>query len=364
MDQSARLAIPSCGPKFSSIAGLLTAFVLGGSIVFAGAYHFYGHLVPPSAQRVSVVHPGLTLGHLLELPPDELAKVDIAEMNLLCAKGLPGVPDFDIAGSLAILDQWSDHVDSETRRNWHRFKDNPEDYHNSEAEFRMGMLITVLQQDYGVQYDPDLIPFAKPNQHGPEIDRAFLTNPGNVFLVELLNGHRAGSCASMPVLYTAVARRLGYPVKLSRAKDHLFVRWDRGNGASYLDVEGASMGFSTHTDDFYKKWPQPISDEEIKSGQYLNSFTPSQELSVFMATRGGALLYHHKIAEALTAYAEAVRLWPECRELHARLADVAQQIAPEEIRSTPIVIDPALLHDPRHMDALSEIQMLNQLNGR
>ncbi len=33
-----------------------------------------------------------------------------------------------------------------------------------------------------------------------------------------------GTCVSMPVLYTAVARRLGYPVKLVLAKGHAFCR--------------------------------------------------------------------------------------------------------------------------------------------
>jgi hypothetical protein len=278
------------------------------------------------------------LGHLLELPPDQLAKVDIAEMNLLCAKGLPGVPEFDIAASLAILDQWADHVDSETRRNWHRFKDNPEDYHNSEAEFRMGMLITVLQQDYGVQYNPDLIPFSKPHQNGPEVARAFLTNPGNLFLTELLSERHIGSCASMPVLYTAVARRLGYPVKLSNAKEHLFVRWDPGNHMRYLDIEATGHGYLIRSDDDYKKWPDAITDEEIRSGQYLKSFGPAEELATFMATRGEALFYHQQTAEAMVAYAQAIRLWPEFREWWPRLGEAANRIGQQ---NTPAIFTTA-----------------------
>src|SRR5579862_1924489 len=161
----------------------------------------------------------------------------------------------------------------------------------------MGMMITVLQQDYGVRYNPDLIPLSQPDQHGPEVDRAFLTNPGNMFLTEILL-HRTGTCASMPVLYTAIGRRLGYPVKLSNAKDHLFVRWDRGHGAGYVDIEG-THGFTIRTNADFKKWPDAITDQEIKSGRYLASLTPAQELSVFLASRGGALLYHHMFTDAL-----------------------------------------------------------------
>ena len=142
------------------------AFFVGALIASVLSEFLHRGSMPPSSQRVSIVHTGLTLGHLLEMNPAELAKVDLAEMNLLCAKGLPGVADFDLAACLKRLDEWTDRVDTETRRNWHRFKDNPAEYHHSEVEYRMGMLITVLQQDLGVHYDPALIPFSKPGQQG------------------------------------------------------------------------------------------------------------------------------------------------------------------------------------------------------
>jgi len=72
-----------------------------------------------------VVHQGLTLGRLMEMTPDELAGVDVAETNLLCAQDLPGAENLDIRAALETLDQRADHVEMETRRNWHRFKDNP-----------------------------------------------------------------------------------------------------------------------------------------------------------------------------------------------------------------------------------------------
>ena len=48
-----------------------------------------------------------TLNDLLDLPVEQLADVDIAEMNLLCAVGLPGAEKLDIDHALATLSQWA-----------------------------------------------------------------------------------------------------------------------------------------------------------------------------------------------------------------------------------------------------------------
>lgn len=326
--------MPASPRSAKSFISLAVAVVIGSAITFAVAQHHYRGFVPPSAQRVTTIHARLTLGRLLEMPPEELAKVDLAVMNLLCAQGLPGVADFDMAASLALLDRWTDRVDTETRRNWHRFKDNPAEYHHSEVEYRIGMLITVLQLDCGVHYNPDLIPFSQPGQRGPAVDAAFFTNPGQVFLTELLGDRRTGSCASMPVLYTAIARRLGYPVTLSNAKEHLFVRWDRGGGQGHVNIEGTGNGFIIRSDDDFKKWPDAISDAEIKAGQYLKSLTPSEELATCLFTRGIAFYHHHMAAEALVAFAEAARLWPKGREWRTGIVLAAEQLAPLEMEVT------------------------------
>ena len=68
----------------------------------------------------------------------------------------------------------------------------------------------------------------------------------------------------MPVLYVAVGRRLGYPLKLATTKGHLFARWD-GLDHSYpawrerFNIEG-THGFSSYPDDYYKTWPFKLTD--------------------------------------------------------------------------------------------------------
>lgn len=93
------------------------------------------------------------LGHLVMLSPGQLEGMDIATMNLACAEGLPGNENLNVTEALQTLDMWASHVREETERNLHRFKEHPEESFNSESYWRAAMLITVLQQDFGVHYN-------------------------------------------------------------------------------------------------------------------------------------------------------------------------------------------------------------------
>ena len=72
---------------------------------------------------------------------------DIAEINLLAAKGLPGAENLDVEKCLKTLDQWAAWVRRETDRSFHKFKDAPAEYNNSEAYFRVLMMVCILQED-------------------------------------------------------------------------------------------------------------------------------------------------------------------------------------------------------------------------
>lgn len=186
------------------------------------------------------------------------------------------------------------HVDCEIRRNYHRFIDNPSLTENSQAQFCALMMVTVLQQDFGVRYnmararDPDF------------------RNAGDLFIHGMLGGE-GGTCASMPVLYTAVGRRLGWPIKLASTRGHLFCRWDDPEGKhpfgrERFNIEGAGHGASVVSDGYYRKRPEPITDEEIERGIYLKSLTPEEEVAVFLALRGHCLEDNGWLGKACDVY--------------------------------------------------------------
>lgn len=153
---------------------------------------------------VSVPKSPQTLDALLRLPPAELNRCDIALMDLLCAQGLPGTENLNISGCLANLDQWANHVQSETERNLHQFREKPGDYYNSEGYFRMLIMAVVMYEDFGVRYNPDRIVMPQ----NVDANDHFFADSRDIFLHGLVGDRRMGTCSSMPVLYIAIGRRM------------------------------------------------------------------------------------------------------------------------------------------------------------
>jgi hypothetical protein len=271
----------------------------------------------------------MTLATLLALDPAHLAQYDVAAVNLLCAEGLPGAEGLDRPRCLALLDEWAKRIGAETERNLHRFRERPLEYENSEAFFRMGMLVTVLQQDLGVRYNPDRIE----SPTSPSPNGVFFADSQDLFLHGLLGDRRMGTCVSLPVLYVAVARRLGYPVKLVSAKSHLFVRWE---GKERINIEGAGQGINSFPDGHYRTWPMPIGDAEMKACRYLQSMTPAQELAVFLATRGQCLMSAEKVGEARRVFAKAGELVPGSPEYAFYLASAGAAVPPDANARRPL----------------------------
>jgi hypothetical protein len=246
-----------------------------------------------------------SLKEILAMTPNELAQVDIALMNLRCAEGLRGSEGLDVAAARKTLDQFARHVKEETERHRHRFEKNPEEYQNSEPYFRLMMMAVVLQEDGTVHYNPARI--TEPGHF--EANSKFFANSKDVFLPGLIGPPMSGTCASLPVLYVAVGRRLGYPLCLVTTKNHLFVRWDDGRMRMNMDATG--HGFTSESDEYYKTWPYKITTEEVAANGYLKSMTPNEELACFMSLRGRCFfdgMGHYK--QGIEAHREAFRLAP------------------------------------------------------
>ncbi len=247
------------------------------------------------------------LQELLALSPEELEQVDIVVMNLLCAEGLRGAEKLDIQKLLDTLDEWSRHVSSETLRNFHRFAANPKEYGNSLAYYRMIMLATVLQQDFGAHYSPQR---AVPQLRGKqESSDAFFADAKDVFLHGLLGGERQGTCSSLPVLYAAVAQRMGFPVSLASTKGHFYVRYEDGD--EHLNVEATSIGFNSYRDEYYRRWPFPVSDGEARTYGLLRPLSKKEILGTFLAIRANCLTSMKRLDDAAATWALASQCLPE-----------------------------------------------------
>jgi hypothetical protein len=262
-------------------------------------------------------HSGEILSDCFSLKPNAIADgTDVARINLLCAQGLPGTENLKPNHLLASLGRMADRVRAETDRHGYRFQRDPAEFENSEGFFRMLMLTVVLAEDFGVHYDDA----HKSDPTNTDPADGFFAHPEDVFLSGLLGPKRQGTCSSMPVLYVAIGRRLGYPLKLVTSKAHLFVRWE-GKGERF-NIEATSHGLNRFSDDYYRHWPFEITPAEEAAQGYLKSLTPPEELAVFLSIRGMCLREFGKIAEAAQAFAAAARLAPDCqgyRDMQANL---------------------------------------------
>lgn len=231
---------------------------------------------------------------------------EIAVLNLICAEGLPGAEQLDTERCLGMLTEMASRVRLETERHFYRFKQKPAEFESSAGFFRMLMLTVVLAEDFKVGYDTARRTSSMTATEGD----GFFGDSASVFLQGLLGPKRQGTCSSMPVLYVAVGRRLGYPLKLVTTKGHLFVRWE-GAGERF-NVEATSRGLSRFDDDYYRHWPFEISASEEAAEGYLKSLSPAEELAVFLSIRGMCLREAGRIAEAADCFVAAGKYSPGC----------------------------------------------------
>lgn len=232
----------------------------------------------------------LTWRELVLFPEAGLAALDIAALNLACARNLPGSEGLEAGRCLALLDRWAAHVGRETDRSAGQFARDPAAFEGSWSFFRVLVLVTVMQEDLGVRYDPALV------------DRDdFFTQADNLFIHGPLRG-RGGTCSSLPPLYVAVGRRLGYPLRLVATHSHLFARWDDLAAGERFNVECTSHGLNCHADDYYRTWPRPTTPEDVERYGLLVSQSPREELAGFLVNRGHCFLDNGRYGEAIEAF--------------------------------------------------------------
>jgi hypothetical protein len=119
-----------------------------------------------------------------------------------------------------------------------------------------------------------------------------------------------GTCASMPVLYCAVARRLGFPLKLLSAQGHLATAWVDPKRGRLFNVEGSSRGFSFPDDAHYLENSGQRNTPEFIGGPapgHRENVPPrilglKDELAHALLTRGHVLLDNLRCEEAAEVY--------------------------------------------------------------
>jgi len=246
-----------------------------------------------------------TVQQLFELADSDRfeATYDVAVANLVCAQGLPGSENLSIEVVIDWIEDAARRVEFATQLNYPKFLDHPGQFANSQAIFCTAMLMTVLRQELSVRYNPKR-----------KADSTDFRSAQDSFLHGITHGE-GGTCASLPVIVAAVGRRLGYPLKLVKGTQHLFCRWDGGEGSTFLtndrfNIEATAHGLVCQPDDYYLRWPFAPTFPEYDPKEYLKSLSPREELAMFFANRAFVLMDNGKYVRAIESFTTARRLAP------------------------------------------------------
>ncbi len=246
------------------------------------------------------------LNDLLETAPSEFGRQDMGLLNLLCAPALPGSENLDMPRCLSRLDSLTAFVKAGIERNRHHFASDPT-YGHSEPMWRMAMMVTLIKLDYGAAYHPK----ARADLEAG-IDAPF-TDSKEVFIHGLLDddrNRRWGTCASIPVLVAAVARRLGYPVGLAVTRNHVYCRWE--NGCCFNIEASNPAGMTSPADEHYRdELRGGLAPAERQSGYFCRTLHPAEEFAVFLKNRVACLLDAARYEETMLWSARALQFAPD-----------------------------------------------------
>ena len=257
----------------------------------------------------------LTPRDLFEMPPENLDRVDIGRMNIICARNVTRPEVLDTAKYVAQLDEWAAIAKRLEQKYLPAYEKNAARYDNALAK-----------QDLKCGYNMELISSgAMEDVRSPR----FFRNSDDIFITGLLKRGK-GSCSSMPVLFVALGRRLHYPVYLAHTKGHLYCRWD--DGRENFNIEVTGRGVDTPPDSFYKGPPFNPSEDDIAKEGMLRNLTNRESLAVFLETSAANREANGDMHLAFLFYSMALKLRPDSPVLR-RMRNHAYRIA--QVTSKP-----------------------------
>jgi hypothetical protein len=267
---------------------------------------------------------------LLSLPFEDIGQVDIGRANLLCAEGLPGAEELDVEEHVGRLDAWAERCRRMTQRHLPGFPSIAHHFDHSEPKWRLCAMSKVLREDCDVGY------------HEPRIDGEPDWSDSQDLLVHGLTGsRRRGTCASLPVFFVAIARRLGYPMHLAKAPAHCFSRWDGKDSDNAAWRERTNVEFhgdigfnpDEHYYEFPLHWPESmrrLHRNGDPSLVYLQALPPTEEFAHSLCQRAVCL-------EAVGRHREAVNAYCDCERYDKRWGGY-RDFARRTLRSRAVVV--------------------------
>jgi hypothetical protein len=219
----------------------------------------------------------LTLGRLLEMPPEQLVDVDLVETYFLCMPDMPNAK--------ASTEQWRERADFWVAE----MQIQPIEGDDLQKAQALGKILKLYLQNERIPIPPRLA-------------------------------------------YVALGRRLGYPLKFASGGDGLRILWegeDTRFEVTELDLDNHLSERSTFSIE-HPSWQFEVGStlgDALSSG-HLRVLSPKDELSVLLGLRAQFLESAQLEAEALVAFSQAHQLSPDCIDHMKGILRVAEKITP------------------------------------
>ena len=191
---------------------------------------------------------------------DEAAMTEIAETNLNLACGLPGAETLDVPFYLRKLGVWA---------RLSRLRPSAvADLRRSPSDFEFSCQIRNADSGHrsATQSGSPLRPRAR--------RELLCSRSAHPVHSRSLDGH-GGTCVTMPILYIAIGRRLGYPLYLVQAREHFFVRWEEP-GTPAIQYRSDHAGLYAPRRRTFLSLAQADTRRRDPPGLFLRNLTPGR----------------------------------------------------------------------------------------
>ncbi|MCG3206390.1 MAG: hypothetical protein KCHDKBKB_03126 [Elusimicrobia bacterium] len=221
---------------------------------------------------------------IMALPENEL---DVGRVALNLAREF--YPDLNVSAYSKQIDRLAGRV--------HKIVGDSQD-----PDKRIDALNAVLFQQERFDYD---LPALADGRHEPG------------FLNHLLDT-KQGNCLSLPVLYMAIAQRLGYPIYPVSAPSHSFLRYVQPD-SSYCNIEATSNGDS-YGDDVYAE-SFSLTEKSLKTGGYLRTLSYREFLACLLQKNANVYAKKGQTEKAVFYLEKALSLDPLAPDVLYNLAN-------------------------------------------
>mgnify|MGYP000091368884 CR=1 FL=1 len=260
---------------------------------------------PPAESRRVVAGISSELAEWLNASDSTLAKADVVELNLLVARELSECKDIDIADCTRQLDRWADEVRALLAQDPQGFEKDREKW-KTRRRLELAVMGSVLKDDHSVRY----------------VDKIDHANPEHKFSTGIFrNG--TGTCASLPVIWTALGRRLGHPITLALAPEHLYCICDDGTEKINIEATGSSHLGIRDEAAITKECPAEL----VKNGTFMRPLSNREIVGVFLDFRAQVWAARKDFEKALSDSQRAHELVPYNSNIANGVAHCAQMVA-------------------------------------